>query len=66
VAFLVLCPIVGSLKPLIGVVVELCNRIVGSGTWARGTNEHPLPWTRIDVAAVRRLQAGFLVLVFVG
>jgi hypothetical protein len=32
VAFIVLCPIVGSLEPLTGIVVELCNRIVGSGT----------------------------------
>jgi hypothetical protein len=66
VVFLVLCPIVGSPKPLIGVVVELCNQIVDSGTWARGSNECPLLWTRVDVAAARRLQVGFSVLVFVG
>jgi hypothetical protein len=66
VAFLVLCPIVGSPEPLIGVVVELCNRIVGSCIWALRTNERPSLWTRGDVAAARRLQAGFLVLVFVG
>jgi hypothetical protein len=55
VAFLILCSIVGSPEPLTGIVVELYNRIVDSSTWARGTNEHPSPWTRVDIAAARRL-----------